>query len=170
MLGIPVAIDRNVRFQAIRHPLAWQPRAASQMKAHRIWLEIVIVGTSIACAVALLIATLGAVAGLAVEALGQDQGTTPKSEQTYEGVVTCSRCGARHSAEIGKSAGECTLVCVHAGERFALVNGDQLHLLEGDLAWLKKTAGERVSVTGQMSGNVIRFSSIKPLSAKTPGL
>jgi hypothetical protein len=35
------------------------------MKTHRLWIEIVILGTGIACALALLIATLGAAAGAA---------------------------------------------------------------------------------------------------------
>jgi hypothetical protein len=134
------------------------------MKTHRVWLEIVIVGTSIACAIALLIATLGAVAGLAVEALGQSQNTPAMAEQTYEGVVTCSRCGARHSPAIGKSAGDCTRACVHAGEKFTLVNGERKYLLEGDPIWFERAAGERVLITGLISGNVIRVSSLKPLT------
>jgi hypothetical protein len=132
------------------------------MKNHRVWLEIVIVAISIACGVALLIATLGAVAGLAIGAVGQTQNPAV-AEQTYEGVVTCSRCGARHSAEIGKAAGDCTRACVHAGEKFALVNGEQNYLLEGDPIWFERAAGERVLITGSAKGNAIRVSSVKPL-------
>jgi hypothetical protein len=36
------------------------------MKRHRVWIEIVLLGTTIACVVALLIATVGAAAGAAV--------------------------------------------------------------------------------------------------------
>ena len=36
------------------------------MKHHRVWIEIVLLGTTIACVVALLIATVGAAAGAAV--------------------------------------------------------------------------------------------------------
>jgi hypothetical protein len=133
------------------------------MKIHRIWLEIVIVAIGIACGIALLIATLGAVAGLAIAAVGQAQSTPAMAEQTYEGVVTCSRCGARHSAEIGRAAGDCTRMCVHAGEKFALVNGEQNYLLEGDPIWFERAAGERVLITGSPRGNAIRVSSVKPL-------
>lgn len=40
------------------------------MKAHRVWIEIVILGTTIAFGLALLIATLGTAAGTAVGTLG----------------------------------------------------------------------------------------------------
>ncbi len=121
------------------------------------------VGTAVACVLALLIATLGAVAGAAATALGQQQ-PKPAAEQTYEGMVTCSRCGARHSAELNKTAADCARICVHAGAQFALVNGDQMHLLEGDLGLLKKLAGERVRISGSVRGNTIRVSSVAAAS------
>ncbi len=40
------------------------------MKTHRVWIEIVILATTIAFGLALLIATLGTAAGTAVGALG----------------------------------------------------------------------------------------------------
>jgi len=42
----------------------------STMRNHRVWIEIVILGITIAFGLALLIATLGAVAGTAVGTLG----------------------------------------------------------------------------------------------------
>lgn len=56
------------------------------MKTNRVWIEIVILGTVIACALALLLATLGAAAGAAVGKVGALQRTT--TQQTYEGMVT----------------------------------------------------------------------------------
>ena len=120
------------------------------MKMQRFWIEIVIIGTAVACVLALLIAALGAT-GAAVGA---------QSRQTYEGVVTCSRCGARHSAELGKTAADCTRICVHGGSRFALVDGDKTYLLQGDLSALKRAAGQRTSIVGTTTGTTIRVSSI----------
>lgn len=131
------------------------------MKVRPFCLEIVIVGTAVACAIALLLASLGGIAGAAAEAFGVAQAATTTAEQTYEGMVTCSRCGARHSAQIGKTAADCTLVCVHGGAQFALVDGDRTYLLDGDVMVLKDVAGKRVRVAGSLSGNKIRVSSVK---------
>jgi hypothetical protein len=130
------------------------------MGIHRFWIEIVMIATAIACALALLIATLGAVAGAAGTALGQQSNPAPATLQTYEGMVTCSRCGARHSAKFGKSAGDCTRICVHSGAQFALVDGEKVYLLDGDLNLLKKIAGERTRIMGSITGNTIRISSL----------
>jgi len=124
------------------------------MKSWRLWIEIVIVGTGVACALALLIAALGAVAGAAA-ALER-----PKVEQSYEGMVTCSRCGARHSAKLGKAATECTLVCVRGGAQFALVDGDKAYPLDGDASLLKTVVGQRARIVGIVTGNTIRVSSV----------
>lgn len=46
------------------------------MKNHRLWLEIVLRGTVVAFVLALLLATLGTVAGFAVEPNGLTHGHT----------------------------------------------------------------------------------------------
>lgn len=135
------------------------------MKAHRLWIEIAMIGTAIAFALALLLATLGTLGGAAVEAFGQTQpaqttAQTP-AQETYDGVVTCSQCGAKHSSKIGQSAADCTRMCVHGGAHFALVDGEKIYQLDGDLAELKKVAGERVQVIGVVTGNTIRVSSLR---------
>jgi hypothetical protein len=133
-------------------------KARIPMKAHRLWIEIAMIGTAIACALALLLATLGALGGAAVEAFGQSQAAS--AEETHDGVVTCSQCGAKHSSKIGLSAADCTRACVHGGAHFALVDGEKIYQLEGDLAVLKKVAGQRVQVVGVVSGNTIHVSSL----------
>ena len=130
------------------------------MSIHRFWIEIVMVATAVAFALALLIATLGAVAGVAGTALGQQSKPTAVTPQTYEGIVTCSRCGARHAAKFDQSAAACTRVCVHAGAQFALVDGENMYLLDGDLNLLKRIAGERHRILGSITGNTIRVSSV----------
>lgn len=120
-------------------------------------------GSAVAFALALLLATLGALAGTAVPTEGKTQAQVSSSEnteQTYEGMVTCSRCGARHSARFDRSAVDCTRTCVHAGANFALVNGENLYLLDGDLMNLKRVAGERARITGSLDGKTIHVSSV----------
>jgi hypothetical protein len=80
--------------------------------------------------------------------------------QSYEGMVSDTHCGAKHSAAINLAASDCTRTCVHSGEHFALVDGDAVYTLQGDEDSLKKLAGERVKITGTLSGNQISVASV----------
>jgi hypothetical protein len=130
------------------------------MKTNRVWIEIVLLGTGIACALALLFATVGAAAGVAVGEVSVAQQAPATTNQTYEGMVTCSRCGAKHSAVLGQTATNCVRACVHGGANFMLVDADVTYLLDGDLNVLKKLAGERVRVVGALQGKRIKISSL----------
>ena len=130
------------------------------MKRNRVWIEIMILGTAIACVLALLLATLGAAAGVAEGAVVAQQQTGANSNQAYDGMVTCSRCGAKHSPAIGQTATICTRLCVHGGASFALVDADGAYLLDGDLNILKRLAGQRAHVVGALKGRTIRVSSV----------
>jgi hypothetical protein len=135
------------------------------MNTNRFWIEIVAVGTAIAFALALLIATLGAAAATVggQDETGQVNGAAEQQkayqQKTYQGMVTCSRCRAKHSATLGRTASNCVLICVHGGASFALVDGDKTYLLDGDLGVLKKVAGQRAEIIGTASGNTITVSS-----------
>jgi hypothetical protein len=140
-------------------------------KKNRFWIEIIAVGTMIACALALLIATLGAgaaaVSGQDVSAASPStspaQAETQKPNapaQTYEGMVTCSRCGAQHPAKMNRSAAGCTLACVHGGAAFALIDGEKVYQLDGNASLLKKFAGQRVHITGYARGKTIDVSTV----------
>jgi hypothetical protein len=146
------------------------------MKTNRVWVEIALVGTAVACALALLLATLGAAAGVAVgeTASGEVAAISgevaaievaapqelPVTLQIYEGMVTCSSCGAKHSAALGQSAATCTRACVHGGASFVLVEPDATYLLDGDSGVLKRLAGQRARIVGALSGKTIRISSV----------
>jgi hypothetical protein len=132
------------------------------MKAKHFWIELVTLCTAIACALALLFATLGAAAGAATGEQESGQATQPAvtQQRAYEGMITCTRCGAKHKAAIGKAAGDCAISCVHHGAQFALVDGDKTYLLIGDMAVLKGIAGQRGTVTGALNGNTITVTSV----------
>jgi hypothetical protein len=140
------------------------------MKTNQIWIESVALGTATACALALLIAVLAsgtaAVTGRAGSGQANESGSVQANEsgsvppRTYEGMVTCTRCGAKHSAKLARTATNCTLTCVHGGAKFALVDGDKLYPLDGDLNILKRLAGQRARVVGVMRGDAITVSSI----------
>ncbi len=84
--------------------------------------------------------------------------------ENYEGIVTDTHCGAKHSAAVGLSAADCTRACVHSGEGFALVDGEKTYRLKGDEAALKRVAGERVKLTGTLTDNTISVGSVSRLS------
>jgi len=128
------------------------------MKTKRVCLEIVLLGTAVALALALLFATLGAAAWVAV---GQTAQASPaKASQSFEGMITCSRCGAKHQPALDRSASTCVRVCVHGGAAFALIHNESTYLLEGDLGSFTKLAGQRARVTGTRTGNTIKVASI----------
>ena len=124
------------------------------MRNYRVWIEILLLGTAIAVALALLIATLGAAAG---EAAQEDSLST--TQQSYDGMVTCSRCGARHSGVLGHTAADCARNCVRGGASFVLVKPDVTYVLDGDLGVLGGLAGRRARVVGELNGRTIRISS-----------
>ena len=133
------------------------------MKYHRFWIEIVLLGSAAAVALALLFATLGAAAGAAARAAEHARDSSqlnPSGSTSFEGMVTCSRCGAKHSAALGRSASTCVRVCVHGGASFTLVNADRTYLLDGDWTILKKIAGQRARVTGTRDGQTIKVVSV----------
>jgi hypothetical protein len=136
------------------------------IKAHRVWIEIVLVGTAVACGLALLLATIGAVTAAANPQPAQTARAVAdhQSVENHEGMVTCSRCQARHSASAGRTATECALVCVRDGARFALIEGEKTYLLDGDPVALKKLAGQRARVAGTVRGDTIQVATAETVS------
>jgi hypothetical protein len=115
---------------------------------------------ALAVVLVLLTATLGIGAAPAKTQSSQGQPDSSAQTHNYEGVVTDTHCGAKHSASIGDTAGDCTIRCVRAGEQFALVDGDSSYLLEGDPVTLKQAAGQRVKVIGTLNDRRILVTSI----------
>ena len=111
------------------------------MNTRHVWIEIILLGTAIAIALALLFATLGAAAWVAVGQTAQ-VGPATNVTQSFEGMSTCVR------------------VCVHGGAAFALIDGESVYRLEGDAGALKKLAGQRARITGTRTGNIINVASV----------
>jgi len=107
------------------------------------------------------LASLGAIpVASAPKPANSAQNSSPDESQTYDGMITDTHCGAKHSAAIGLAAAECTRVCVHAGQEFALVDGDKVFVLTGDREALKRVAGQRAKIVGTLNGNTISVSSV----------
>jgi hypothetical protein len=84
----------------------------------------------------------------------------PSVERSFSGVVTDSRCGARHARNSGKSPAECARACVRDGLQYTLIDGDKVYALQGQAADLDRLAGQRTTVAGTLDGNTIQISSI----------
>ena len=135
------------------------------MTLRHFWIEIVLLAAGMACALALLLAGLGALAAATAQPAPAPQTqASALPQQTYEGMVTCSRCGARHSAASGKTAANCSRACVLGGSQFELVEAEKTYLLDGDVKILKNAAGQRARIMGIARGNTIKVSSVAAAS------
>ena len=136
------------------------PRSLFFSPRARFWIETFALVSAIAFVLALVIATLVAIAGAAAEESESGQSRPSSTARTYEGMITDSHCGAKHSAAIGRTATDCTLICVHRGEQFVVVDGDTTYLLEDDAIALKRLAGRRVRIVGTLNGRTISVTSV----------
>jgi hypothetical protein len=89
-----------------------------------------------------------------------DEGSEASSK-IFAGMVTDSRCGARHPMNSDKTSAQCARSCVRDGSRYVLVDGEKKLVLEGNDIELEKLAGERVEVLGRLEGDAIRVSSVR---------
>jgi hypothetical protein len=80
---------------------------------------------------------------------------------TLTGVVTDDMCGSsgKHMMP-GKPDAVCTRECVKHGAKFALASGGKLYVLSGKTTEVDKLAGEKATVTGDISGNTLTVKSI----------
>jgi hypothetical protein len=131
----------------------------------RWWTKILLLVCALACGTAFLLAARSQSAGPAPITQQQTESANAPTE-TFSGIVTDTHCGAKHSAKVGLSAADCTRACVHAGEHFALVDGEKAYTLAGDPAALKRVAGDRVKVAGTLNGNTIAVFSVAELDPK----
>ena len=131
------------------------------MKATRFWIEILTLCAGVAFGLALALAIVGAAVVASGQNLEPQLPAAPPTagQQTYVGMVSCSRCLAKHSAKIGTTASDCARVCIHGGARFTLVDGERTYILEGDPVALKRAAGRRVRILGDRKGDTITVSS-----------
>ena len=154
-------------------------------KQERSWLSLVTF-----CAVTVLIVALGSAVLLAgasvafavahpspsVDGNGNDEVVLPAGAQTaaaqpidgdgyaasriFAGMITDSRCGARHRMNSGKTSADCVRFCVRNGAHYVLVDGEQVYVLTGNQTLLKKVAGERAKILGVLEGDTIAVKDI----------
>ena len=84
----------------------------------------------------------------------------PNGTQSFSGMVTDARCGARHARNSNKTPADCATECVRKGSHYVLVDGEEIHGLHGDRTQLDRMAGMRVDVVGKIVGDTIKVQSM----------
>jgi hypothetical protein len=92
-------------------------------------------------------------------------GSVSAANGTWTGTISDSGCGASHDAmtEHGKKGNDkqCTQMCVMKGAKYVFVNdGKVLMIKNQNLADLKKYAGDRVTISGDLSGDTVTIAKI----------
>ena len=85
------------------------------------------------------------------------------TEASFVGYISDSSCGLKHMSGMGADK-NCTLVCVKNG-KFVLADRDHKRVYNFDQAGQEKArefAGQKVKVTGRVSGRTIRVTNIEP--------
>lgn len=81
------------------------------------------------------------------------------ADQTFVGSIGDSMCGAKHMMP-GESDKDCTLACIKEGSKFILIGpGGKIYQLS-DQKTPRQFAGAKVKVTGSLSGDVIKVTSM----------
>ena len=81
-------------------------------------------------------------------------------QKTFLGNISDSMCGLKHMMPGGDK--ECTLKCVSGGSKFVLADTAHKKVYQlGDQEKPKEFAGQKVKVTGTLSGDAIQVASIE---------
>ena len=106
--------------------------------------------------------TVGAVLAVSLTSPAHSNSKVP-AETSVIGYISDSMCGLKHMSGMGDDE-NCTLVCVKSGSRFVLADRDHKRAYNLDKAGQEKArdfAGQKVKVTGRVSGKTIRVTTIE---------
>ena len=86
--------------------------------------------------------------------------------RTWAGEISDSACGKQHESGAANvptpAAKECTLDCVRGGSKFVLVSdGRVFQIANQDRAEIRRHAGERVKITGELKGGAIEVAKVE---------
>ncbi len=111
-----------------------------------------------------MLLALGAVLAVSLTSIAQNSNSKARAETSMIGYISDSMCGLKHMSGMGDDK-NCTLVCVKGGSKFVLADRDHKRVYNLDKAGQEKArdfAGQKVKVTGRLSGKTIRVTNIAP--------
>ena len=88
------------------------------------------------------------------------------AETTIVGYISDSSCGLKHMSGMGDDK-SCTLMCVKGGSKFVLADRDHKVVYRLDNTGQERArefAGQKVKVTGRVTGKTIKVTSIEAAS------
>jgi Protein of unknown function (DUF5818) len=108
--------------------------------------------------------SLALVASLALSLTSSAQNSNRKAQPqtSVVGYVSDNHCGLKHMPGMGDDK-SCTLMCVKKG-KFVLADRDRKRVYQLDKTGQEKArdfAGQKVKVTGRVSGRTIRVTAIE---------
>jgi cytochrome c-type biogenesis protein CcmE len=133
------------------------------MKQKRFWFSLIALCVTVACAAAIVLAIVSATTALAVttkKPSAEAKTETSVRQKVLKGVVSDTSCSAKHVSE-DKTAAECVRMCVRRGAQYALISGERVYLLDGNLAEVDRLAGQRAEVVGLLEGDQLTVRSIR---------
>jgi hypothetical protein len=109
--------------------------------------------------------TGGFVKGLTMAAVVLAAGVGLFAQQSWDGKISDSACGAKHESGAENVPAppdpECTAACIRGGSKYVLVVGDKVYQITNQgQADLAKLAGQNVHVTGELAGDAITIGAI----------
>lgn len=89
------------------------------------------------------------------------------AEQSWTGAISDDMCKTKHESggEMGAAMNDhdCTLACVKGGSKFVFVSDGKVYRIANqEFAGVRAHAGEKVTLTGELKGDTITVTSIKP--------
>ncbi len=105
--------------------------------------------------------SLNTASGLATTGATQKTKARTAAAKTVIGYISDSSCGLQHMA--GMNEKDCTLMCVKNG-KFVLADRDRKVVYQLDKVGQEKAkefAGQKVKITGRVTGKTIRVTAIE---------
>ena len=103
-------------------------------------------------------------ATLAMPLKTEAQRSNQRAGQTVVGYISDSMCGLKYMSGMGDDK-SCTLACAKGGSKFVVADHDHRRVYKLDQSGQEKGrdfAGQKVKVTGRISGQTIRVTAIEP--------
>src|SRR5712692_1880340 len=111
----------------------------------------------------LILLALAAASAVTVSGIAKHSNNNSVADTTIVGYISDSSCGLKHMSGMGDDK-SCTLACVKSGGKFVLADRDHKVVYKLDNTGQEKArefAGQKVKVTGQVTGKTIRVTAIE---------
>ena len=109
---------------------------------------------------------LGVMLAFSLATFGQNNNRKATPETTIVGYISDSMCGLKHMSGMGDDK-NCTLACVKQGGKLVIADRDHKRVYQLDQTGQEKArefTGQKVKVTGTLSGRTIRVTAIEAAS------